>query len=236
MRIGTGIILIGGAGLRLRPQVSDRPKALVEILGKPMLEWIVEWLRSYDVRNLVFGVSYEKEKIMNYFGDGKTFDVNISYSTHSLDGGTAEGIRLAMMRFVSDSMFLAMNGDELLNLNLYRLFEYHIETKSFSTIVVAPFRSPYGVISLDSEMNVRSFREKPLLSSMYVNAGVYVFNQDVLSYIPERGEVERTTFPELAKRKLLRAYLHDGFWRTIDTYKDLIEAERELKKGRFLKE
>jgi len=235
MKIATGIVLVGGAGLRLRPNTSDRPKALVEVLGRPMLEWIVRWLRSYDVKNLVLGVAYKKQKIMDFFGDGRAFDVSIKYSSHSVDGGTAEGIRLAITRFVSDRVFLVMNGDELSDVNLRKLFEYHIKNKAVSTIVVAPFKSPYGVISLDSEMNVVRFSEKPLLPFMYVNAGIYVFNRDILDYIPEKGEIEKTAFPALAKMRLLKAYLHRGFWRTIDTRKDLIEVERELKKKRFLK-
>jgi mannose-1-phosphate guanylyltransferase len=235
MTLTTAIVLVGGLGLRLKHHTSDRPKPLVEILGKPMLEWIIKWLRTYGVRNLVFGVAHDEQKIIEHFGNGEAFGVDIKYSNHSVDGGTAEGTRLAISRFVSDHTFLVMNGDELSNVNLHKLFKQHTRTKAISTIVVAPFRSPYGVIDIDSEMNITRFLEKPVLPSMYVNAGIYVFNQDILDYLPKKGEIERTAFPALAKERLLRAYLHRGFWRTIDTHKDLIEAERELKKSRFLR-
>ena len=73
----TAIVLAGGAGVRLRPLTDDIPKGLVRVAGKPLLQWVVEWLRQSDVENLVIGVAYLKEKIMRYFGDGQKFGVSI---------------------------------------------------------------------------------------------------------------------------------------------------------------
>src|SRR3989441_12279664 len=106
-RIRSAVIISGGEGVRLRPITSDLPKGLVRVAGKPLLQWVVEWLRQNDVSNLVIGVAYLKEKIMRYFGDGNKFGVSIRYSIHSVDGGTGEGFRLAISRHVDDQSFFA---------------------------------------------------------------------------------------------------------------------------------
>ncbi len=130
----TAIVLAGGAGVRLRPLTDDIPKGLVRVAGKPLLQWVVEWLRQSDVENLVIGVAYLKEKIMRYFGDGHKFGVSIRYSTHSVEGGTGEGFRLAISRYVHDQAFFAMNGDQITDLNLHSVFKAHTSKRAFATI------------------------------------------------------------------------------------------------------
>ena len=94
--IETAVVLAGGRGLRLAPLTDSVPKALVRIRSKPLLEWVVQWLEENGVRNLVIGVAYEKEKVMDYFGDGRRLGVQVRYSMHTVEGGTAEGFRRAI--------------------------------------------------------------------------------------------------------------------------------------------
>jgi NDP-sugar pyrophosphorylase family protein len=91
---------------------------MLPIAGKPILQWILEWLARQGVGRVVMGVAYQKEKIVNYFQDGSRFGLDLVYSTHTVEGGTAQGFRLAIERHVHDDTFIAMNGDELCNINL----------------------------------------------------------------------------------------------------------------------
>lgn len=227
--IETAVILAGGAGLRMRPLTNDIPKAMVSVAGKPLLQWIMEWLRENGVLNIVVGVAYKKERIMDYFGDGRQFGVTIRYSNHTVEGGTGEGFRLAINRHVHDDTFLAMNGDELVDIRLSEFAAYHRSEGGIATIAVGPLRSPYGVVELEGA-NVVGFTEKPVLRTHHVSVGTYIFNRQILEYLPAQGNLEQTTFPELASMRKLKAYIHDGFWATVNTVKDLEDVEEQLRR------
>jgi mannose-1-phosphate guanylyltransferase len=226
-QVKTAVILAGGGGVRLRPLTDDTPKAMIVAAGKPLLEWILEWLNGNGIENVVIGVAYHKEKIIDYFGDGKRFGLTINYSNHTVEGGTAEGFRLAIQRHVNDGTFLAMNGDELVDLRVSEFAAHHHANGGIVTIAVGPLRSPYGVVNLEGT-DVTGFVEKPILKSHYVSVGVYIFSREVLNYLPMTGDIERTTFPRLVSIRKLKAYVHHGFWATVNTVKDLQDVETQL--------
>jgi NDP-sugar pyrophosphorylase family protein len=230
LAISTAVVLAGGRGLRLAPLTNNIPKALVRIRSKPLLEWVIHWLSKNEVRNLVVGVAYEKEKIMDYFGDGSWLGVRIKYSVHTVEGGTAEGFRRAIERQVDDHTFLAMNGDELTNLNVAKLQELHVSSGALATVAVTPFKSPFGLVRLDSNDRVVGFEEKVTIPDTYVSIGVYAFEREILEYMPNRGDIERTTFPALSRVSRLQAYRHDGFWATVNNLKELQEAEDNVER------
>ena len=228
MKIDTAVVLAGGQGDRLKPLTNGLPKGMVEVCNKPLLQWIIEWLRNNDVKEIVLGVAYLKEKIIDYFGDGTKFDVNIRYSVHTVEGGTGKGFRLAISRYVDRDVFFAMNGDQITDLNLNDLANFHMNSDSVATMVVANLRCPYGHVKIDDEHNVAGFVEKPVCLHMSCNAGIYVFNREILHYLPNRGDVEKTAFLTLAKSNRLKAYPYSGLLVTINTHKDLIDVERQL--------
>jgi NDP-sugar pyrophosphorylase family protein len=230
-KIETAVILAGGEGLRLRPLTDDTPKAMIAVAGKPLLQWILEWLKRNGVLSVIIGVAYKKEKIIDYFGDGAGFDVKIRYSQHTVEGGTSEGFKLAIERHVDDQTFLAMNGDELVDIDLSDLALHHHSGGGIATIAVGPLRSPYGVVEVDGS-DVIGFREKPILRSHLVSVGVYVFSREILRYLPEKGNIEQTAFPTLASMRKLKVYVHSGFWATVNTIKDLEDVEKELEQRR----
>lgn len=228
VEVKTAVILAGGAGLRLRPLTNGMPKAMVSVAGKPLLHWILEWLKQNGVSNFVLGVAHEKEKLMTYFDNGKDLGISIKYSVHTVEGGTAEGFRLAIERHVTDEMFLAMNGDELVDINVREFALYHERNGGIATLAVAPLRSPYGVVQLEGS-DVIGFQEKPILNSHHVSVGTYMFSRQILNYLPRKGDIERTVFPNLCALRQMKAYLHSGFWATVNTVKDLEEVETRLK-------
>ena len=228
--VETAVVLAGGRGLRLAPLTDNVPKALVKIRSKPLLEWVIQWLQRNGVQNLVVGVAYEKQKIMDYFGDGSRLGVRIKYSLHTVEGGTAEGFHRAIDRYVNDQVFLAMNGDELSNLDVRKLHELHASSGALATIAVASFKSPFGLVRLDSNDRVVGFEEKVTILGTYVSIGVYAFRREILDYIPNRGDIERTTFPFLSRINRLQAYRHDGYWATVNNLKELQEAEEKIER------
>lgn len=228
MKIDTAVVLAGGQGDRLKPLTNGIPKGMVEINNKPLLQWVIEWLKENDVTQIILGVAYQKEKIMDYFGNGTKFGVTILYSVHTVEGGTSEGFRLAISRYVDKQVFFALNGDQITNLKLKDLADFHITSNSVVTMAAGKLRCPYGQVEIDGENNVSGFLEKPLCNFMSCNTGIYVFNRQILSYLPETGDIEKTAFLALTKAHLLKAYLYKGLFITVNTHKDLIEARREL--------
>jgi len=224
----TAVVLVGGSGLRMRPLTEDMPKCMVPIHGKPLLFWTLTWLKGYGFNHVVLGVSYHKEVVIKYINENP-LGVNIDFSEHSREGETGEGFRLAIKRYVSDENFLAMNGDELTNLRLPKFVDFHLKNKGVATIAVSPMQSPFAVITIKGN-DIVGFREKPLLKDKLVNAGIYVFNHAVCDYLPPVGAVEKTTFPALAKKKLLKAYRLNGeeHWLTVNSIKDLFTAEKNF--------
>ncbi|HEX9239883.1 MAG TPA: nucleotidyltransferase family protein [Candidatus Bathyarchaeia archaeon] len=228
----TAVILSGGEGLRLRPITHDIPKGLVRVGGKPLLEWVVEWLQQNRVTDLVIGVAYLKEKIMRYFGSGGKFGVDIRYSVHTVEGGTSEGFRLAISRYVDSPSFFALNGDQITNLRLATIYNNYRENVCLASIAVVHPRLPFGLVEINKKGFCKGFVEKPVLNDVFISMGIYVFDRKVLEYLPGRGDVERTTFPRLAKMNKLKAFQHNGSFITVNSLRELEEADETLKERR----
>lgn len=227
--VSTAVVLAGGAGSRLWPLTNNCPKPMVQLLGKPILQWIIEWLKTGGIKHIVLGVAYRKESVMDYFRDGEKFGVSIDYSIHSIEGETGEGFRLAIDRYVDDKVFVAMNGDELLNTNLHSFIKFHLMHKPVATIMVSPLKCPFGTLKVDNDHKIVAFDEKPTIHSVLISTGVYVFDHQIVDYLTPTGRIEETVFPTLAEKGLLLAHRLNGQWLTINTRKDLIAAELALK-------
>jgi len=203
---------------------------MLRILGKPILQWVIEWLKKGGIEHVVLGVAYRKESIMEYFGDGEKFGVNIDYSVHSVEGETGEGLRLAIDRYVDREVFVAMNGDEITNTNLCDLMKFHLKHSPVASILVSPLICPFGTVKTDNNHRIIGFSEKPIINSVLVSTGIYVFDKLIVDYLPIRGRIEEKTFPILAEQGLLLAYQLNGQWLTINTKKDLETTELKMKK------
>ena len=223
MSIKTAVILAGGLGLRLRPITNKIPKPMVLIRGKPLLEWQMEWLQRHGVERFVLATGYMWEKIKDHF-DKKELD-GIVYSVEDRPLGTAGAIKLAASKF-DDEEFFVLNGDIICNADLGDMARFHREMNSKLTLMVVPFVSPYGMIEISGN-RVSRFVEKPAIPGLYINGGVYLMNREVVRVIPEKGDIEQTTFPKLSEMGVIYAYRYEGFWRSLDTLKDLKAIERE---------
>ena len=234
LKIRTAVVLVGGSGLRMRPLTEDLPKCMIPLRGKPLIYWTLSWLRDYGFDHAVLGVSHCKEAVINYVKENP-LGIKVDFSEHTQEGETGEGFRLAIGRHVKDENFLAMNGDELTNMNLERFVDFHFAQKGIATVAVSPMRSPFAVIEINGN-NIVEFKEKPLLEDKLINAGIYVFNHSICDYLPTIGSIEKTTFPKLAEKRLLKGYRlgKDERWLTINSVKDLSIAEKEFESIRGL--
>jgi len=218
------VILAGGFGKRLAPLTSEVPKPLLPVGGRPILVRQIEWLRGFGVADVVLAVGYLKHKIFEALGDGRRFGVRIFYSVEEEPLGTGGAIKNAEL-FITDDVFVVLNGDVLTNLSLDKLVEALGDADG--AIALVPLRSPYGIVEFDAGGYVTHFREKPLLEGFYINAGVYALRRRVLSELPDRGNIEETLFPRLAQQRRLKAVVYrDVFWKSVDSLKDLEEVDR----------
>lgn len=224
-------MLAGGRGERLRPLTSDRPKAMVEIHGTPLLAFQLRWLRSQGVAEVVIACGYRHDVLRDYFGDGAQWGLRITYSIEEEPLGRGGALKQAMAGLrVATEPCLATNGDIITDLPLPPVIEHHRRREGLATIVVTPFISPYGIVEVGDRDQVTGFHEKPELP-YWINAGIYVLSPEILPLLPDRGDHETTTFPRLAAEGRLAAYRSRAFWRGVDTAKDLAEVAGALEAG-----
>jgi NDP-sugar pyrophosphorylase family protein len=218
------IILAGGKAERLGDAAGGRPKALVEIGGRPLAAYQVEQLRAAGVDRVLVSCASGQEGAFEAALGGLGPEIVAVPEPEPL--GRGGGIRLAAAARREQGELYALNGDELVDVDLRRLLALHGEHAPAATITVVPLRSPFGVVELDDDL-VTGFREAPRLDE-WVSCGVYVLGEEALERLPERGDHETTTFPELAAEGRLRALRHEGVWLTVNTPKDLRAANEYL--------
>ncbi len=221
-------ILAGGLGLRLRPITEKIPKPMIEVSGKPILEWQLLWFKESGFRRFVFLVGYKREVIMDYFGDGSSWGVEIRYSVEEEPLGTGGALRNAFDK-IDAPIILMSNGDIVTTLDPRRLADTLLSNRGDTDIVIASVElpSPYGVLDVGPEGRIRAFIEKPRLRNTWINAGVYAMVRDMVGEAPRKGDLEKTLFPQKAKEGRVRAVLYpDTPWISVDSFKDIKEAEK----------
>ena len=178
------VILAGGLGTRLRPLTNSKPKPMLPIGEKPILEHLVEWTKKGGIKSIVLCVSYLRKSIEDYFEDGKKFGVTIEYAISKKPLATAGQLKTAE-EFIDDD-FVCMYGDSIFNFSLRNMIKQHVMKKSFVTMGLNEFKTnlPYGVIESSKNGRVISWNEKPEIKAN-VNMGCYVMNSDIFNLIPK---------------------------------------------------
>ena len=228
------LILSGGRGERLRPLTDDLPKPMVPVGGEPILQRQAEWLVAAGVTDIVFLAGYLWESIREHFGDGSSYGFHARYSIEDSPLGRGGAIRQGMAQAPeNDEPLIVTNGDIVTDLPLKDLLTHYrgsldANPQHMATITVVPFRSPYGVVDVDDSDVVTGFREKIELP-YWINAGIYVMHRGIEPLLPELGDHETATFPALAEQGRLSALRYRGYWSSVDSFKDLRDAEEHLK-------
>ena len=230
------LILAGGKGERLRPLTDSLPKPLVPLNEKPILWHQVEWLKRGGVTNVIFLVGYRWEMVRQYFGDGSEFGIKPVYSVETRPLGRGGAIRMGLAHVPDEEgPVFVLNGDVITDQAPTDILSHHFEKKKASSdhlasLMVVPMVSPYGLVDIDQDSNVSGFREKAELPH-WINAGIYVFERGMAPFLPEIGDHEDSTFPALAEEGRISAFQSRSFWRSVDSFKDLREAEAHVKQA-----
>jgi NDP-sugar pyrophosphorylase family protein len=219
--IREAIVLAGGKAERLGEAAGGRPKALVHVGDRPLLAYQVALLARAEVERVIVSCAAGQGGL---FADELAgLGVEIVPVEESEPLGRGGGIRFAAEAREDSGDVFALNGDELVDLDLAALADHHRSGDAAATITVVPLESHLGIVDLDEDDTVLGFREKPRLPH-WVSCGVYVLGEEALARLPERGDHETTTFPALAAERKLLGYRHEGLWITVNTPKDLRAA------------
>jgi NDP-sugar pyrophosphorylase family protein len=221
------VILAGGKAERLGEAAGGRPKALVEVAGRPLAAYQVEQLTAAGVERVLVACAAGQEQLFETALGGIGPQIVAVPEPKPL--GRGGGIRFAAAQRREGGDVYALNGDELVDLDLGRLLALHRQEGAAATITVVPLRSPFGVVDLEGT-RVTGFREAPKLDQ-WVSCGIYVLGEEALARFPDRGDHETTTFPELAAEGRLHALRHEGVWLTVNTPKDLRVATEYLEEN-----
>lgn len=230
--LDTAVIIAGGKGLRLGSETLDRPKAMVRLLERPMIDWIILWLKKNGVQRIVVSVDYKKEVLIEHLGAGEKLGVKVIYNDHCGASETGDAFRNVLENgdLNLPETFLALNSDQITDLPIANVWTEHKRYNPIATIVTCPVHIPYGILDITGDGVIETFREKPVLDDIFMNTGIYIFNKSILPYLPQRGSIERETFAKLAQMRKLRAFKYRGFFATINDHKDLTAAQALLQK------
>ncbi len=251
------VILCGGLGTRLRSVLPDLPKPMAPIGGRPFLRYQIDWLKKFNITDLIFCVGYKAEQIKNYFENGKRFGVNITYAEEKELLGTGGAIKNAEKYL--DSTFIVLNGDTYAKIDFNQLLEFHQQKKSKYTLSLIKVKnhSRYGSVLIDSENKIFSYTEKPsekvdsseiklnLSENLnvessnlgYINTGVYVFEPEFFSSLPSGKKVslEQEVFPQLLSTGIY-GYVWEGQFIDIGLPESYQQLQKEIVESAFVPE
>ena len=232
-RLISALILAGGFGTRLRPLTCTRPKPLFPLGNKPLSEIIIERLANSGVERVIFAINYQAELIMQYFGTGDKWGIDIKYAKEKRPLGTGGPIKNAQ-HLLNDSPFFVLNGDVISSIDFKDMLNFHIQRKdALGTIALHPVEDPsrYGAVELDHAHRILRFVEKPAPGeepSNLINAGAYVLDPEVFDHIPENTpfSIEREVFPIFADQMKLYGYKFDDIWLDMGKPADYLQANK----------
>jgi NDP-sugar pyrophosphorylase family protein len=219
------IVLAGGKAERLGDAAGGRPKSLVSVGGRPLLAWQIGRLRRAGVDRVIISCVAGQEGEFEADLEGLGVEIVTAGEPERLGRGGA--IRFAAGSRREGGNVLAMNGDELVDVDFRALLEHHRSTGALATVTVAQPPSQFGQVDLTDDDRVIGFHEVARVP-YWVNCGIYALSEEALVRFPERGDHETTIFPELAAEGALHAFRHTGLWLTVNTPKELRRADEHV--------
>lgn len=235
------IIVAGGRGERLRPLTETRPKPMIEIEGKPILEHTINLFKKHGITDFVIALCYLPEVITSYFGNGSAFGVNIEYTYENpaQPRGTAGAIFPAKS-LIRDT-FIVTYADTLRDLDITSLVHAHRDSKSFATLNIYKHTGENfkSLLKFDERNLLTEFTELPSSQKLegdfaWSNGSFYVFEPEIFDYIPEQSSADfaKNIFPSLlAEHKKISVFPSDGYFIDIGTMETLKKAEADIQIG-----
>jgi mannose-1-phosphate guanylyltransferase len=232
------VVLVGGFGTRLRPLTLDRPKQMLPILGRPMIEPVLRHLARHGIDDVVLSMGYRPDAFTAEYPDGVCAGVQLHFAVEPEPLDTAGAIRFAALDAGIDERFVVMNADVLTDIDVRNLIAFHDERGAEGTIALHKVEDPsaFGVVPTDADGRVEAFVEKPPRDEAptdLINAGIYVLEPSVLDRIaPDRRvSIEREVFPAMVGDGTLYATADDAYWLDAGTPALYIRAQLDLLDG-----
>jgi len=221
------ILMVGGLGKRLRPLTQSKPKPMLHVGGRPILETIVNGFVNNGFTNITMCLGYKSEYIQNYFKDGSDFGASISYIFEGKRMGTAGALTLLKKKL--GKPFFVMNGDLLTNIDFNKMLDFHIENNSKATMCVREYdiKVPYGVVNVTNE-NITSIKEKPI-HKFFVNAGIYLLEPECINLIPNNEFYDMTSLFEklISDNEKITSFPLSEYWLDIGKLDDYEKANAD---------
>ena len=221
------VLMVGGLGTRLMPLTKDKPKPMLKVGGKPILQTIVEGFARYGFTNITMCLGYKSNLIQNFFKDGKEFGINIDYIVEEEKMGTAGALTLIKKEF-NEPLFV-MNGDLLTNIDYGKVIDFHKNNNSKATMCVSKYdiKVPYGVINISNE-EITSIQEKPI-HSFFVNAGIYLIEPECIDIIPKGEFYDMPTLFErlIENNEKIISFPLNEYWIDVGRLEDFKKANNE---------
>ncbi|MEB3323372.1 MAG: sugar phosphate nucleotidyltransferase [Synechococcaceae cyanobacterium] len=246
------VILCGGMGMRLAGETEFKPKPMVRVGPHPMLWHIMKVYGAYGCRRFILCLGYKmeviKDWVLNYRFMDSDFTMQFGPDAHPVihDGNNREDWEITcadtgletmtggrihrVSRYIDAEHFFVTYGDGLADLDIADLYEFHRRENRVGTVTGVRPDSRFGVIESRTGTQVDHFREKPQLDS-YVSGGFFVFRRDFFSYLDAHCVLEQKPLTRLAAENQLSLYQHQGFWKSMDTYRDFVEYNDMWKRG-----
>jgi NDP-sugar pyrophosphorylase family protein len=232
-------ILAAGYGKRLEPLTKAVPKPMVPVANKPIMQYNIELLRKYGIKDIIANIHYFPEQVENYFGDGSSFGVNLKYSFEEELLGTAGGVKRMSQLADIDDTFMVISSDILTDVNISRMLAHHKKKKAIATIALTQVDdvTQFGVVVLDEKERIVEFQEKPSIESAksdLVNTGIYIFEPEMLEMIPENiSDFGKEIFPRLvSERAPFYGYKMIEYWNDVGGIEKLKSANSDVLQGR----
>ena len=216
------IILAGGRGKRLKPVTDYVPKPLVPIKNIPIIEWQIRYLKKFGIREVIICTGYKADMIESYLSM-KKLGMKIKFSIEKTPLGTGGAIKKAG-KLINDKSFFVINGDTITNIDLHQL------ASKKNAIAAIELKTKYGILETESD-KIINFKEKKEISDTWMNAGIYHLQKEVLKKLPIKGDIEKTVFPDYAKKGLLNTIKFKNVeWFSVDSFKDMEECSERVEK------
>ena len=221
------IILARGKGEPFRPLTDKVQKPMIDVLGRPLVEYQVLLLKSQGVEHIVFSCGYKSEVIKDYFKDGSKWGLKIEYVVEDEPLGRGGAFKNALKLITQDvELIYGSNGEEVIAESLEPMIKLHQDNSAMATIFMIHLISPFGIVEIDDSGKVTAFREKPTLPN-WINAGVYLFDRKCIELFPDKGDHEDFIFPDLVSKG--RIFGYQGSYRgTVNNLRELDVLKAEL--------
>ena len=237
------VVMAGGFGTRIQPLTNSRPKPMLPIINKPMMEHTMMNLKDLGITEFIVLLYFKPDIIKDYFKDGAHLGIKITYVLPDDDYGTAGAVKLAQ-DLIGDENFIIISGDLVTDFDFQKIFDYHKEKKSKLTITLTSVDNPleFGVVIANENGRIEKFLEKPSWGEVFsdtINTGIYIIEPEILNYIPknENFDFGKDLFPRLMREGIeLTAGHAEGYWRDVgnpesyrDVYDDILTGKVNLK-------